>query len=328
MGKKSKKGQSRAGRAARPAAGQSKLKGRSRSVSSQSSREDMSAILSIDSGVPGSKAPVVPPANVVMNHDDKENSASTAEQNMVDPVAPPAVSAPVPEDASTADAVIAPPAVEKKESPVVAVEPSAVPETPVSMPPHEPVTIVVEKKEEEPLLEIETPNMEPHVLVLVSNQALKREVVANQQKAFTILDAAKIPYQTVDGSDPNHKDQRNQLFGISGLRAEYPQFFLVNEFSTEFFGDWDKFATANECGTLAHDLGFPSAPSVWSTNLREAVSREPEAPAVLDVTMDESQSTDDVKDVAAMQQRGIVDLSAPATQEAAVKQKDCACTIL
>uniref|UniRef100_A0A7S2YFX2 Saccharopine dehydrogenase NADP binding domain-containing protein n=1 Tax=Entomoneis paludosa TaxID=265537 RepID=A0A7S2YFX2_9STRA len=100
---------------------------------------------------------------------------------------------------------------------------------------------------------------DPRMLVLVSNQSLNREAVANQQKAFTILDQHSVPREVVDGSDPENKDYRNELFALSGLRGEYPQFFLVKNGQKTFWGTWDTFELANDNGDIAKLFAEPSA---------------------------------------------------------------------
>jgi hypothetical protein len=99
------------------------------------------------------------------------------------------------------------------------------------------------------------------LLVLISGQALKREVLANTEMAFTILTANKIPYVVLEGGDPSNKDRRNELFDLSGLRGQYPQFFLVNGETTTFYGDWDHFQSANDNGTLKSELSCHIADS-------------------------------------------------------------------
>lgn len=88
------------------------------------------------------------------------------------------------------------------------------------------------------------------LLVLISRQSLTREVVANQERAFAILKSKGIVFETIDGADPANKDVRNNLFEISGIRAKYPQFFLVQNGEMDFWGDWDRFQRCNEDGSL------------------------------------------------------------------------------
>uniref|UniRef100_A0A7S3P7Z9 Glutaredoxin domain-containing protein n=1 Tax=Amphora coffeiformis TaxID=265554 RepID=A0A7S3P7Z9_9STRA len=109
------------------------------------------------------------------------------------------------------------------------------------------------------------------LLILISRQSLDRKVQQDQQNAMAILDSKGIPYATMDGADPGHKDERNKLFQLSGLGAAYPQFFLVRHGNEKsFYGDMDLFVQANEEGWLAEDLGIttaPPAPQVLPNNV-------------------------------------------------------------
>ncbi|EEC43046.1 predicted protein [Phaeodactylum tricornutum CCAP 1055/1] len=98
----------------------------------------------------------------------------------------------------------------------------------------------------------------PKLLVLCSNQTMSRRVTSHQEKAYTILKAHRIPFETLDGADAWNKSRREELFQISGLRAQYPQFFLIDETSgtTTFWGDWERFMYANEDDVLVNELGL------------------------------------------------------------------------
>mmetsp|Transcript_7824 Transcript_7824/g.11571 ORF Transcript_7824/g.11571 Transcript_7824/m.11571 type:complete len:91 (-) Transcript_7824:621-893(-) len=50
-----------------------------------------------------------------------------------------------------------------------------------------------------------------------------RRQASNQSKTMTILDGKKVPFEKVDGMDPEQRDRRNELFNISGIRGNYPQ---------------------------------------------------------------------------------------------------------
>eukprot|EP00977_Amphora_coffeiformis_P022376 scaffold10856_cov229-Amphora_coffeaeformis.AAC.27 len=105
------------------------------------------------------------------------------------------------------------------------------------------------------------------VLVLLSRQSFDRDVRQHQQIALTILDSKRIKYKTFDGADSANKEQRNALFALSGLRAKYPQFFLVRGGQTTFYGGMNTLIKANDAGSLANDLGMEPAESMVSTTL-------------------------------------------------------------
>mmetsp|Transcript_17367 Transcript_17367/g.25489 ORF Transcript_17367/g.25489 Transcript_17367/m.25489 type:complete len:111 (+) Transcript_17367:106-438(+) len=94
------------------------------------------------------------------------------------------------------------------------------------------------------------------LLVLISKGVSDRTQASNQRRAITILDSKGIPYETIDGMDPDQRDRRNELFGISGVRGNYPQFFLVQMDNdggengvTSYLGDWGKLEEINDTST-------------------------------------------------------------------------------
>jgi hypothetical protein len=91
-------------------------------------------------------------------------------------------------------------------------------------------------------------------LVLCSGMSLKRECTTNQEMAYTILAGLNLPYDKIDGAEAENKDKRNELFQISGLRGQYPQFFVIENDTTTFFGDWDTFQYTHENGQLQNVL--------------------------------------------------------------------------
>jgi len=45
------------------------------------------------------------------------------------------------------------------------------------------------------------------LLVLISTMSMNREQVQNQSRATTMLEAKKIPFETIDGADPSMKER-------------------------------------------------------------------------------------------------------------------------
>lgn len=58
----------------------------------------------------------------------------------------------------------------------------------------------------------------------------------------------------MDSADETHEDRRDELSAISGIKGEYPQFFLVKNGRTTFHGDWAKFQAAHDNGTIGSVL--------------------------------------------------------------------------
>ena len=101
------------------------------------------------------------------------------------------------------------------------------------------------------------------LLLLISSMSGNMVVSANQNRVEAILKGLHLPQDdivTVDGCDPAVKDQRNELFGISGIRAKYPQLFLVaaDGTSTSFVGNFDDISYLHDTNTLAKAIGLES----------------------------------------------------------------------
>ncbi len=58
---------------------------------------------------------------------------------------------------------------------------------------------------------------------------------------LTALKGKGLTFDTVDGYLPEQKEQRDKLFGISGLRGKYPQVFVRTGDEIEFIGDAEAF---------------------------------------------------------------------------------------
>ena len=59
--------------------------------------------------------------------------------------------------------------------------------------------------------------------------------------------------------------RRNKLFEISGIRANYPQFFLVNEDEAmpRFLGDWETIEAVNDASSLPDEI-LEANPSIMT----------------------------------------------------------------
>mmetsp|Transcript_24426 Transcript_24426/g.56921 ORF Transcript_24426/g.56921 Transcript_24426/m.56921 type:complete len:121 (-) Transcript_24426:148-510(-) len=93
------------------------------------------------------------------------------------------------------------------------------------------------------------------LIVLISEGVSDRVQATNQSRALTMLNSKGVPFETIDGMDPNQRERRNELFGISGIRANYPQFFFqMEDGTTSFIGDWEKIEGINENSHLPDDI--------------------------------------------------------------------------
>jgi hypothetical protein len=95
------------------------------------------------------------------------------------------------------------------------------------------------------------------LLMLISTMSGRQDQKAAQERAVTILKGMQIEsgsdlFEQLDGADPANRTRRNELFAISGLRAKYPQFFLVDGDKTEFLADFESFEYMHDSGSL-HD---------------------------------------------------------------------------
>ncbi|CAB9523382.1 saccharopine dehydrogenase [Seminavis robusta] len=94
------------------------------------------------------------------------------------------------------------------------------------------------------------------LIMLISSMSGNMTTSTNQARASNMLKGLDVVPELVDGADPVNKDLRTQLFGISGQRGKYPQFFIrEKDGSLKFFGNMEDFDYYNDTGTLAQQLG-------------------------------------------------------------------------
>jgi hypothetical protein len=92
------------------------------------------------------------------------------------------------------------------------------------------------------------------LIVVVSRSSGNRQQVADQERASIWWKAQGIEPELVDGVA--EKERRNELFGISDVRGDYPQFFLKNgddDSTIEFLGLFDDVEAMNEMGTFTKE---------------------------------------------------------------------------
>lgn len=92
-------------------------------------------------------------------------------------------------------------------------------------------------------------------LCLVSMGCHDRLQTSHQSRALGWLASRGVPHVVVDGMDPDTRDFREELFGISGTRGNYPQFFVASsDGAIEYFGDFDKMERLNETSSLPPEI--------------------------------------------------------------------------
>ncbi|KAK1745920.1 hypothetical protein QTG54_003844 [Skeletonema marinoi] len=84
-----------------------------------------------------------------------------------------------------------------------------------------------------------------HLVVLISEGNFNFTQTANQKNALQLLADLSLPYTTIDGMDPDQREKRNELFDISGIRGNYPQFFLCKGQEYEFLGNYEWLESCN-----------------------------------------------------------------------------------
>ena len=98
------------------------------------------------------------------------------------------------------------------------------------------------------------------VVVLVTSYYGNPHTRPNQERAMTILNGLKVgddQLEILDGAAPANKEKRNKLFALSGIRAKYPQFFVVDQNdTTTFLADWEGLEAMNEMGSLKESLNL------------------------------------------------------------------------
>ncbi len=101
------------------------------------------------------------------------------------------------------------------------------------------------------------------LIMLISSTSGRHNQKSAQDRALTILKGMEIgpdQMETVDGADPSKKERRDELFDISGVRGNYPQFFLVdgNEKIT-YMADWEGFESMHEMKILSESMNLASS---------------------------------------------------------------------
>ena len=91
-------------------------------------------------------------------------------------------------------------------------------------------------------------------LLLITSTPNTSACESHQRKVEDWLKGRKCVFKTLDGCVDDNKDMRNNLWAVSGVRADYPQLFLVGEDSTEFVGNYETVEGMVECNDLSAEI--------------------------------------------------------------------------
>eukprot|EP00526_Cylindrotheca_closterium_P008915 CAMPEP_0113634394 /NCGR_PEP_ID=MMETSP0017_2-20120614/17907_1 /TAXON_ID=2856 /ORGANISM="Cylindrotheca closterium" /LENGTH=514 /DNA_ID=CAMNT_0000545087 /DNA_START=248 /DNA_END=1792 /DNA_ORIENTATION=- /assembly_acc=CAM_ASM_000147 len=99
-------------------------------------------------------------------------------------------------------------------------------------------------------------------LILLISSMCNAKVMAEQNHAQAVIEGLGIDMtnqlEVLDGCDQQLRDRRNELWGVSGIRAQYPQLFTVDDASSkiQFVGDYENIMYLNDHGSLAQEIGL------------------------------------------------------------------------
>lgn len=93
------------------------------------------------------------------------------------------------------------------------------------------------------------------LVCLISQGCHDRTQETHQATALRLFNVKQIPYTIVDGMDPDQRQARNELFNISGLRGNYPQFFFQYQNGTiKYLGNFFTLERLNESSNLPAEV--------------------------------------------------------------------------
>lgn len=93
------------------------------------------------------------------------------------------------------------------------------------------------------------------LICLISKGCHDRLQTTNQDKALAWFNSRQLPYTVVDGMNPDQRQKRNELFDVSGVRGNYPQFFFeYQNGSIQYLGNFNKLERLNESSNLPPEV--------------------------------------------------------------------------
>jgi len=117
--------------------------------------------------------------------------------------------------------------------------------------------------------------MSATVVLLLSSTTTDSAQEIGQRRVTDALISKKVVYSTVDGSLPEEKERRDQLFSVSSLRGKYPQVFIEKEGGElVFVGQWDKIQELLECDDIPSEVLAANPTISTFTNVFAEVKRQ------------------------------------------------------
>jgi hypothetical protein len=101
-------------------------------------------------------------------------------------------------------------------------------------------------------------------VILYSSLSTDQIQIVNTRRLEDAVLGKKLAHNKIDGASPENKDIRDKLFGISGQRGKYPQFFIATETEDyRFVGLWEEIESLLDCDSLPEDVlaGNPNIPT-------------------------------------------------------------------
>ena len=92
------------------------------------------------------------------------------------------------------------------------------------------------------------------LIVLISRGCHDRTQSANQSKALDWFNSRNVPYEIVDGMDANQRERRNELFDVSEVRGNYPQFFFEHKEGTLVYFNFERLESLMETSGFPPDM--------------------------------------------------------------------------
>lgn len=93
------------------------------------------------------------------------------------------------------------------------------------------------------------------LVALISKSFATAKQLSEQSRGINILQSRRFAVEVIDGSDLSKRNRRNELFRVSGLRGQYPQFFLEDSRGHQLYiGGFEAVEDINEASSLPEEV--------------------------------------------------------------------------